>query len=244
MELGESGSEAAWEERERRWEAHEAMVAHELRNPLQSISLQLEMAMRRVGSAESVPLARRTIERMLEECRKLNRLVADLLDAARLSERPLDLELRSVEVAQLVEGAVEGSAGALEGRELRVSAPAELPPVRGDLLRLEQVLLNLLENAAKYSAPESPIDLVASASGGGLLLEVHDRGEGIAPAELPRLFERYYQTKRPQERRKGLGLGLYIAKGLVEAHGGKLWAESERGRGSSFFVWLPADISH
>lgn len=116
----------------------------------------------------------------------------------------------------------------------------EPPAVSADPLRLEQVVTNLLENAAKYSDAGTPIRIIIEPSGRGATLSVEDRGPGISPEELPRLFDRYFQTQRARTKRRGLGLGLFITKGLVEAHGGAITVDSVPGAGSTFRVWLPA----
>lgn len=122
--------------------------------------------------------------------------------------------------------------------DIRVEASP--PPVHVDPTRLDQILTNLVENAAKYSGEGMPISIRIRREDAGVGLAVEDRGPGIPPEELPKLFDRFYQAKRARERKSGLGLGLYITKGLVEAHGGRIRVESEVGRGSVFSVWLPA----
>jgi signal transduction histidine kinase len=127
----------------------------------------------------------------------------------------------------------------LGDRRVSLRVDDETPPVSVDPLRLDQVLTNVLENAAKYSTEGAPIELRVSASSGGAEVAVTDHGPGIDPEDMPRLFDRYYQTQRAREKKSGLGLGLYITKGLVEAHGGRMWVESTRGVGSTFYLWLP-----
>ena len=112
--------------------------------------------------------------------------------------------------------------------------------MEADPLRLGQVLTNLLENAAKFSGEGTPIRVVIEPAGRGAALCVEDRGPGIPPEEVPRLFDRYFQAQRARTKRRGLGLGLFITKGLVEAHGGAITAESGLGAGTVFRGWLPA----
>jgi signal transduction histidine kinase len=112
--------------------------------------------------------------------------------------------------------------------------------VLADPARFDQIFTNLLENAAKYSAPASAIRVVIEGADHGVTVTVEDRGPGIAAVELPRLFDRFYQAPRARAQKSGLGLGLYIVKGLVDAQGGRIWVESEPGEGSRFHVWLPA----
>jgi signal transduction histidine kinase len=128
--------------------------------------------------------------------------------------------------------------GELAPERLTIEIPADLPPVLVDPDLLERILLNLLTNAMKYSPPESPVTLAASRTGGEVLISVTDRGAGIAAADQPRLFERFY---RPQgfRRADSVGLGLYITRMLVEAQGGRIRVESEPGKGSTFSFSLP-----
>jgi signal transduction histidine kinase len=114
------------------------------------------------------------------------------------------------------------------------------PVVAADPLRVEQILGNLLDNAAKYSGAGTTICVTVEASGSGAVVAVQDSGAGIEPQDLPKLFDRYYQAQRARGQRSGSGLGLFIAKGLVDAQGGVLGVESTPGTGSVFRVWLPA----
>ena len=109
-----------------------------------------------------------------------------------------------------------------------------------DPARFDQVLINLIENAAKYSPQGTPIQVTIEGAQGGAVVTVEDRGAGIAADDLPRLFDRFYQAPRARSHNSGLGLGLYIAKGLVECHGGRIWVDSRPGQGSRFHVWMPA----
>ncbi len=111
----------------------------------------------------------------------------------------------------------------------------------GGLIR---ILANLVENAVKYSGPAAPIQIIVEATAAGAVVTVADQGLGIAADELTRLFDRFYQAPRAREKQSGLGLGLYIAKGLVEAQGGRIWVDSDVGQGSRFHVWLPAAEPH
>jgi two-component system sensor histidine kinase VicK len=120
----------------------------------------------------------------------------------------------------------------------RTIIPEEIT-VEGDPVRLEQVFSNLLDNAVKYSPEGSPIWLRVSRKHDKALVEVEDQGMGIAAEHLPHIFERFYKPGRHQAVYSGLGLGLYISKEIVEQHGGRIWAESKLGKGSTFFVELP-----
>jgi signal transduction histidine kinase len=126
----------------------------------------------------------------------------------------------------------------------RVQFEAVTPVVvRADANRLERIVGNLIANALKYSEPETVVTLSVYAETNDALLTVADQGPGIQPDDLPHLFERGYRTKSAIQKTEGLGLGLYITRLLVEAHGGRIWAESEPGKGSTFYVALPSELA-
>ena len=204
-----------------------SMIGHELRNPLTSIQGYSQMMARQLGVVQ-------------QQVNQLNRLIGDFIDASQLEGGQLPLTPEPLDLAELARAAAERFRGAHEGRTLRLELAAT-PPVEGDPTRLGQVLDNLLSNAAKYSPADSEIVLSVATDEREVLLSVHDHGTGIAPEHLPRLFDRSYRVPGADtERVSGAGLGLSIARDLVAAHGGRLWAESDgRGRGSSFWVALP-----
>ncbi|MBI4498160.1 MAG: ATP-binding protein, partial [Chloroflexi bacterium] len=146
--------------------------------------------------------------------------------------RPLDLRAFLLDLKERLAG--------LAGAErIRLEAPAGLSPVLADPDRLERILMNLLGNALKYSAPDTEITVTLAQREREVVTAVKDHGPGIAPEDLPHLFQRYRRTQAAQAHQEGLGLGLYITKGLVEAHGGRIWAESQLGLGSTFSFTLP-----
>jgi signal transduction histidine kinase len=216
-----------------------ALVAHDLRTPLQSVLLQIEAIMHRAaGDAASVPLS--ALQMMKRNSQRLDRLVRDLLDASRVDAQGIRLDVVTVHLPELVSSIVSQVAGALGTHPVVVVVNGAPPPVKADPLRLEQVVTNLLENAGKYSDEGAPIRILIEPAGRGAALSVEDHGPGMSPEELPRLFDRYFQTQRARMKRRGLGLGLFITKGLVEAHGGTISVDSVPGTGSTFRVWLPA----
>jgi PAS domain S-box-containing protein len=215
-----------------------AMLGHELRNPL--------AAMRNAIAAAHVDGSRR--ERALEIARRqaehLARLVDDLLDVARITQGKITLRTQPVHVATIVERAVDASKALIEERAhgLTVSLPAGDVEVEGDATRLEQVIVNLLTNAAKYTPPRGRIEIVADREGMELVLRVRDNGIGIAPAMLSRVFDLFAQGDRALERAPGgLGIGLTLVRKLVELHGGRVMVHSSGvGEGAEFVVRLPA----
>jgi signal transduction histidine kinase len=216
-----------------------ALVAHDLRTPLQTVMLQLEALLRRaVGDSIHVPIS--TLQLMKRSGQRLDRLVRDLLDASRLESEGVHLEVARVQLSELASSVVSQAEGALGTHHVVVEVTGSPPPVLADPLRLEQILTNLLENSAKYSADGGTIHILVAPSGRGATVAVEDEGPGLSPEELPRLFDRYFQTQRARAKRSGLGLGLFITKGLVEAHGGTITVESIPDHGSTFRIWLPA----
>lgn len=226
---------------ERRVEECLATVAHELRGPLTAITFALEV-MADAGGDDAVAGQARAIAK--RQVRRAARLVDDLFDGAAASSGRLSLRRTVVDVAGVVAGAVETAGHLLAGRghRLTVSLPAGPLLVLADPLRLEQVLTNLLANAAKFTDPGGHVHLTAAPDGGQVVLRVRDDGRGIAPRLLPRVFDRFAQGTDPGGRRPGgLGIGLALVKSLVELHDGSVVAVSDGiGRGAEFVVRLPA----
>ena len=208
-----------------------ALVAHDLRTPLQSVLLQLEALLRRAeGDAAHVPIP--TLHAMKRSGEQLDRLVRDLLDASRIDGRGVTLDLATVGLPELASSIVSQIQGTLGTHVVTIEVTGNPPPVFADPRRVEQIMTNLLENASKYSDEGTPIRIIIAPLNGGATLSIQDQGPGISPEELPRLFDRYFQAQRARAKRRGLGLGLFITKGLVEAHGGTITVESIPGRGA------------
>jgi len=214
-------------------------VSHDLRNPLTVIRTRAELLLRLQASAGASPEEKESAEAILASARHMNAMIQELVDATRLEAGQVHLELQPVDLATFLNGLVARLSGALDTRRIRVSAPPGLPPALADPDQLERIVTNLLSNALKYSPAGSEVTVTLSARDGQLVTAVADRGPGIAPEDLPHLFERYYRTAAVRERHEGLGLGLYITRKLVEAHGGRIWVESEPGKGSTFYFSLP-----
>lgn len=217
-----------------------ANVSHELRTPLTSIRGFLETLLD--GAVEDPLTARRFLEIMAVETNRLTRLIDDLLHLSRLEDRRTVLRRERVDMATVVGRVVDiFQTGAREkGLELGVEVEAHLPPVSGDPDMLAQVLVNLVDNAVKYTPEGGRITIRAGVVGGRLRVSVADTGVGIPEESLSRVFERFYRVDKARAREQGgTGLGLAIVKHIVEAHGGRVWAESEVGRGSTFTFELP-----
>jgi signal transduction histidine kinase/ActR/RegA family two-component response regulator len=214
-----------------------AILGHELRNPLAPIVTALDLMKARGGAPE------RELAVIERQTRHLVRLVDDLLDVSRIARGLVTLEKEPIELAEVVEKAIEMAEPLIEQRTQRLEV--EVEPglvVYGDSTRLAQVVGNLLTNAAKYTPAGGSIDVRGAREGEDAVVRVRDTGVGIEPAMLPAVFDMFVQERQALDRaRGGLGLGLTIVKSLVEAHGGTVSAHSEGpGKGSEFSIRLPA----
>lgn len=217
-----------------------AMLAHELRNPMAALSLALELIANARGDATRVERHRTTAHRQLEH---LVRLVDDLLDVSRITRGTFELRKASVDLCTVVDCAVAAQGPVIEaqGIELRIERSEVALPLHADATRLEQVVSNLLSNAAKFTDPGGRIDLRVSASDREALLVVRDTGRGIPAPMMDRVFEPFVQVDPGVDRTKGgLGLGLTLVRRLVQMHGGRVTASSDGpGAGSTFEIRLP-----
>jgi signal transduction histidine kinase/ActR/RegA family two-component response regulator len=234
-------SEQALLESDRRKDEFLAMLAHELRNPLAPILTAARYLEERGPAQPDLEWAREVILRQL---RRLTRLVDDLLDVSRIAQGKIELRREPVDVGAVVARAVEMSRDLVERRrhELAVTLPATPPWITADPLRLEQVLANLLNNAAKYTPEGGRIELAVEHQAGEVVFRVRDNGIGIETEMLARVFDPFVQLHRSADRAQGgLGIGLALVRSLVEMHGGRVAACSAgSGRGSEFLVHLPA----
>jgi signal transduction histidine kinase len=216
-------------------------LAHELRSPLATIVSAVELIK---SDCEINPSARQTLAVMERQSRQAMRMIDELFDTCAGALGKLSVDKEVVSLAEVVAGAIETAGHLLAARRHRVtvSLPPEPVTLDADPLRLEQVLTNLLANAAKFTDPGGDIWLTAAAEAGQLVLRVRDNGRGIAPALLPRLFDRFYQVPGQRSRGPGgLGIGLALVKTVVELHGGSVTAASDGpGTGSEFTVRLPS----
>ncbi|OFX24121.1 MAG: hypothetical protein A2V77_12085 [Anaeromyxobacter sp. RBG_16_69_14] len=215
-------------------------VSHDLRNPLQIVLLQAER-LQRLLAGTPLEKERLSADRIAHASKQMGVMIRDLVEAARVESESLALALQRVELSQFLQRMLTQSAGALEVGRVELDLPPDLPCANADPARLERIFVNLIGNALKYSPEETQVRVSASAAAGDgkILVSVADRGLGIDPEDLPRIFERFYRGKRTRKA-DGLGLGLYIVQMLVEAHGGGVWAESRPGEGATFSFTLPA----
>ena len=214
-------------------------LSHELRTPLASLKALTETL--QDGALDDPPAARRFIDQIQVETDALTQMVTELLELSRIESGRLSLELTPVSPRDLLLSASRRMQLQAErsGLTLRVECPDDLPRVKIDSQRLEQVLVNLIHNAVKFTRAGGEIALLAEAEPGMIMIAVQDTGIGIPEEDIPRIFERFYRVDKSRAG-SGTGLGLSIAKHIVEAHGGKIWAESVEGHGSSFYFTIPA----
>lgn len=216
-----------------------AIAAHDLRSPLTALNLQLEM-WRSEARGGPVTVSAETLERASRTVERLSTMVSQLLDATRIESGRLRLDRVPISLPEAVASLLEHLRVVVADHPIELVVEGSPPPVMADTTRLDEIVTNLVTNAAKYSPDGTPIRVEVLPAPPGVMLRVRDQGYGIAADALPRLFERYFRANQARDRKSGLGLGLYITKGLVDAHGGTITVESEVGRGSTFSVWLPA----
>ena len=218
-------------------------VSHELRTPLGFIKGYATTLLRDDATCIDAATQREFLGIIDEETDKLQQMIDELLDASRLQAGRLPIETRPVPLVELVAGAVDKIRATLErtGHTVAMRLPGDGVQVMADPMRIEQVLDNLLENAARYSEPRGPVEVaVAGGQDGYAVVSVADRGDGIPDTEQELVFEPFYRGESARRHAgRGTGLGLAICRGIVEAHGGKMWVESARGPGSTFFFTLP-----
>lgn len=218
------------------------VVAHDLRQPIAAISLHASLLQYILQQGAPLEQAREAVGHITTAVNNLNKMVGDLLDFSRIEAQRLRLERVPLELPTLLR-AVARRMGELGARNtVEVEVRGSIPTVQADPHRIEQVVSNLLSNAAKYSYSGTAVHLAVEAKDGEVEVSVTNEGPGIPPEELPLLFTRFYRVRRSREEEvAGLGLGLYISRGLVEAHGGRIWAESVPGQTTTFRFTLPLE---
>ena len=211
-------------------------VTHEFRSPLTSIKAAVTalLADRRVRPPQRDEL----LSIINEEADRLNRLVGNVIEVSRLDAR-VKLDLARQTIASIVDAAKDDCRTLFNRRALSVRFQPGLPGVWADLQRAKKALVQLLENATKYSPPDEPVTITANLSGKFVAISVEDRGSGIEDSEQALIFERFYRGKSHRNVVQGTGMGLPIASAIIEAHGGSLRVTSQRGHGSTFSFTLP-----
>ncbi len=210
-------------------------VSHDLRTPLVSITGTLS-SLEEDGACGDNPVQRSLITMAREEAERLNVLVGNLLDMTRIEAGALRTIQEPCDVQEVINAALDRLAGRLVGREVAIDAEELLAPM--DFVLMVQVLVNLVDNAVKYSPPGSPIAVTARRVGDDMEMAVLDRGSGVPPEDLERIFDKFYRVHRSAGA-GGTGLGLAICKGIVEAQRGRIWAENRPGGGTVVTIALP-----
>jgi signal transduction histidine kinase len=219
-----------------------AVIAHDLRNPIAAIALSTDQALRRSPGADDgrVAVSVGALQRIRHNAGQLGDMVSALLDASRIELGAITLDRSVVDLGDFLSQVVCDVAPSLRGHDVQLDLPPRRVEASIDRLRLTQVLTNLLDNASKYGHDATPIRVVLREEGPVVHVSVADQGEGISPADLPKLFDRFYQAQRARQKKSGLGLGLYITKGIVDAHGGTLTVDTALGVGTTFHLRLPS----
>lgn len=214
------------------------MISHDLRTPLTIINGHVQLIRDTLHAAGMDGIIQQSMDAISRGIQRMDGMIQDLVDAARAEGGQLELKRQPVELRGYIEDLLARSAAALDTARIQVEVSADLPPVFADYDRLERVITNLLSNALKYSEPGTPVAVRARRTDGEVEVSVIDRGPGIPPEDVAHLFERFYRATG-ERKVEGIGLGLYIARMLVEAHGGRIWVVSEVGTGSTFTFTLP-----
>jgi signal transduction histidine kinase/FixJ family two-component response regulator len=212
-----------------------AVVAHDLRNPISVIQLAANSLLKRAPDS----LARRPIERILRGAQRADRLIGDLLQIDAIEGGRFAIEKTRIDASDVIFAALESQQSLAASASVIIAtdlSPA-LPAIEGDEGRLLEVLENLIDNAVKFTKPGGSVTVGATCRDRDLLLWVKDSGSGISPEHLPHLFDRFWQAQKTD--RRGTGLGLTICKAIVEAHRGRIWAESSIGAGTTMYFSLP-----
>ncbi len=221
-----------------------ADVSHELRTPLTALSGSLEMLL--IGADQGdVQASRRLMRNMYAEVQRMHRLVEDLLALTRLDEGKMVLRVDTIDVRPVIEKVYDQAQQLAHGQEIRHEVAADILPVRADVDRLQQVLLNIADNALKFTPSEGLVELSAYNEGqAAVIIKIHDTGKGIPPDALPHVFDRFYRADPARTRQlqsaTGNGLGLALAKELIEAQGGTISIDSVQGEGTTVMVKLKA----
>lgn len=216
-----------------------SVISHELQTPLSVIRGYAELLADQAGSVKPREL-RQKLGIVAEETAKLSKMVANLLDASRIQAGGLELRLEPLDLRRLVERVVQKMTPLSDKHRFVVGVSHDLPPVLADYERVEQVLTNLLENALKYSPAGGTISITDDLTSDEVIIHVSDEGIGVPEAERDRIFSRFHRLNSRQVRQmKGVGLGLYIARAIVGAHGGRIWVEAAPGGGAHFSFSLP-----
>jgi signal transduction histidine kinase len=228
------------ETKEEEWLRFIDTLSHELKTPLTSIIAAAGLLAEELQTTADES-HQKLIQTIIHNANTLETRLAELLDIVKTGSGKLQLQLEPVDIKSLVLGTCMQISPLLRGKgqKLKTEVPDSLPIIRGDGQRLEQVLLNLMNNATKFTPEGGNISVRVRKQDTGLVIEVQDDGIGIAKEQQSRLFKPYSRLSSDRQRHPGLGLGLALSKQVVELHGGRIWVDSEPGQGSTFSFFLP-----
>ena len=228
------------ETKEEEWLRFIDTLSHELKTPLTSIIAAAGLLAEELENIADKS-SQKLIQTIIQNASTLEKRLAELLDIVKTGSGKIQLQLEPVDMKSLVQGTCVQITPLLQGKgqKLTTDLPASLPLIHGDGPRLEQVLLNLMTNAVKFTPQGGSISIKVREQDSGVTVAVKDNGIGIAKEEQSRLFKPYSRVSADRQRQPGLGLGLALAKQVVELHGGKIWVDSESGSGSTFSFYLP-----
>lgn len=212
-------------------------VSHDLRSPLMVIKVQAEILRDLLAGQGADAPARGSVETITVAVQRLNTMIEDLVDAASLDSGQLQLHRIPIDIGQFLTELKARLSGVLDVNRVKIAVRPTLPIVLADPDRLERIIVNLLSNALKYSAPGTEVEIGVTKKRGWVVVSVVDHGTGIPPEEASNLFQRFRRLRATEN--DGLGIGLYTTKQLIEAHGGSIWVDSELGQGSKFSFTLP-----
>ena len=218
-----------------------SIISHELKTPVALIK-GYAGTLRREDAQWDRTVVDDSLKVIEEEADRLTALIEDLLDASRLQAGGLKPNLAEVDLPRLAGRVAERLGSQFPDRAIRADFPAEFPEITADEERIGQVISNLISNAVKYSPAGTPVEILGRAAADQVTVMVADRGYGIEAEDAPHVFERFYRGPSAAKRTKGAGLGLYLAKAVVEAHGGRIWIESQPGKGTRVSFTLPRRV--
>lgn len=215
-----------------------SIASHELNTPLTIANGYIDLATHLATEKKDTTL-QILLEKSRNALRRLTNIVSDFLDVNKMQHGQLHLNLQPVDFTEIVHETVDFARSIFPGRTLSATVPAIPIPVTGDAERLRHVLNNVLNNAFKYSDPGSPVELVVSSTDEEVRVSITDKGVGIAPENIPYVFDRYFRVKEIEQSHQGMGIGLYLSATIIQRHRGTIWVESEKGRGTTVFFTLP-----
>ncbi len=214
-------------------------VSHDLRSPLMVIRVHTEVLKQLLAEASTSALALKNVDAISVAVQRLNVMIEDLVDSAGHESGQLRLRQAALDLHSFVLDLLVRLGGVIQTERIRVVPPRTLPKALADPDRLERIMVNLLMNALKYSTPDTEVAVTFEARDGEVVTTITDSGPGIPPDEKSHLFQRFRRVGQHGSHHEGLGLGLYTTRSMVEAHGGKIWVESEVEKGSSFSFSMP-----